>query len=311
MVYHFSPIMDQFSDEEQQALLPPPPPAPKSNTLLYVGILVTVAVVVILLIVYFTTPKPAGTGTAAGTRTGTSTSATTSTGTRTGTGTTTGTSTGTTSIGTGTATGTSTNPCAGNPCGANGTCVVTGTYATCNCSAGYVGKPCVPIWTGTLSTLPGALNHYIVLRDESGQLLSRCNGCAPNSTIADIAVVENLSPDFNSSQWYVEDAGAGRFSFKSDNGKYLARCNGCVTMNNPGDTGNDIAAPHIAFQTDGYAAWTVYAVNGKIALQCDNGTFLTRCNGCANLYTGVSNIALLHETSGDNGYAQWTYEVKS
>lgn len=139
------------------------------------------------------------------------------------------------------------------------------------------------------------------LRADTGNYLSRCNGCVPGGADPDSASVHATTSDGPWSQWTLARLPNGKWTLQADTGKYLSRCNGCGPGAYP-----DSAFVHATSADGPWSQWSLeQRPSGRWALKSDTGRYLARCNGC---FRGAPypDMAFVHETNPDAPWAQWT-----
>ncbi len=159
---------------------------------------------------------------------------------------------------------------------------------------------------------PPATGTKIALRADTGNYLTRCNGCYRGAAYPDSATMHITQAVLASSpyaHWTLEKLANGKYALRTDTGNYLARCNGGI----PNAAHPDSAMVHVSgaqLKDSPWAQWTIEKLgNGKFALRGDNGNYLARCYGCVPgaAYPDGAFLHIGKDQVNAAPYAQWTF----
>lgn len=91
-----------------------------------------------------------------------------------------------------------------------------------------------------------------------------------------------------------------KVALRAPNGNYLSRCRHCWHRGAYVDS----AFVHLNNPYEPWSQWrAIRQHNGKWVFQSDVGTYLARCNNCAN--ARARNLGFVHEHNPHNPWAQW------
>lgn len=137
----------------------------------------------------------------------------------------------------------------------------------------------------------------VALMSDIGKFVARCRGCIVNGAKPDAITIHANDPNHVWAQFSPELQANGYQALKTDIGTYVSRCHGC----SPNAAVSDTVTCHALAPPPAYSVWRIVPLTWptgiKIAMQGDNGRWMSRCRDCQNTVGTKPDTGVVEQTS--------------